>query len=356
MKKTIKLAIGLVIGVALLWLLFRNTDWHEVLDAIRNINIWWMLIAFVAILASFFARIQRWSYIVRTAKPVSFRHMFSATQIGFLVNFSVGGRIGEVVRAVVLSRLAQLRFPKTFAMVALDRVTDLIGLVMVVLVAVLSYSPADEVVIPEETFGAEITFAAERVTQFEVAAVAFLAMCLSVFVMLYVKQSLVIRIAEACAGVISKRLAAWVRDFLQHFADGFHIFRSASDMLKCVFFSLVTWGLALIAIHTSLLAFGIDAPWYAAFVIELLLAVAISAPGTPGFVGQFHIPIVIALVMLFPDIDISKAKALAIVAHIANLIPVYIIGIFCLYWEGFGFLELTRQNIEPELETHDTSE
>ena len=106
----------------------------------------------------------------------------------------------------------------------------------------------------------------------------------------------------------------------------------------------------MIALTSCLRAFDIHVPWYGPFVLQLLLAIFISPPGAPGFVGQFHFPIVIGLVMVAPDVDVSKAKALAIVAHLLNLIPVYAIGLFCLFWERFGFVELTRESLHAETE------
>jgi len=350
MKKLLQLLIGLIIGVGLLWLLFRNTDWGEVFHTIREVHLGWLLLAELMILATFFTRVQRWSYVVRTAKPVSFRHMFSATQIGFLANFCLPGRVGELIRALVLGRLARLPFAKCMAMVALDRINDLVSLVFVVLVAIFAYAPAGVVVIPEETFGHEITFAAERVKQGETAAFIGLIVSVGVLVLIYVNQRVALRTTEIVVGRVSKRMAARARDFLQHFAEGLHIFRSGTDMAKSVFFSLVTWALALMSITVFMWAFGIRVPWYAPFVIQLMLAVAISVPGAPGFVGQFHVPIVVGIVMLMPEVGVSKAKAVAITAHLMNLIPVYVVGIFCLFWERLGFLELTKESLHAETE------
>jgi len=352
MKKIIQIVVGFVIGFGLLWLLFRgDTDWGAVFASMQRVSVGWLVVGLGVILLSFFTRVQRWSYIVRTAKPVSFRHMFSATQIGFMVNFTLPARAGEVVRAGVLARLAGLPFTKCFAMVALDRVTDLIGLVAVILVAALAYVPQTDIVIPAEVFGQQIVFAAARVQQAEISAVVFLVVSVMTAVLLYVKQDLMLRISDRCVGVVSVRLAERVHEALRHFAGGLHVFRSARDMLKSIFFSLVTWGLFLVVIVVMLWAFDIEGPWYTPFVMQVLLGVAIAVPGAPGFVGQFHVPLVIALVMLVPDMDLSKAYAFAILTHALNLGFIVVVGVFCILLEGLGLGELRHKGEDSEAVT-----
>ena len=108
-----------------------------------------MVFALVPIALSFITRIYRWGYIVRAVEPnASFRSMFSATQIAFLVNFTVGMRSGEFVRPLVLSRLTGVSFSKAFATNMLDRIADLVGLIVVLsitLVAFQRYNTPQEV-------------------------------------------------------------------------------------------------------------------------------------------------------------------------------------------------------------------
>jgi uncharacterized protein (TIRG00374 family) len=357
MKKAIQIILGVALGAGLLWLVFHGTNWNEVIEAIAAANPVWLAVFLGLILLSFVVRVQRWSYIVRTAKPVSFRHLFSATQIGFLANFTLPGRIGEVVRAIALTRLAKLPFTKSFAMVILDRITDLFGLLAVVIVAIFAYTP-ENIPIPESlsVFGYK-EFPARNVYYGEILAIVSLIAFVSFFVLLYVKQALMLRISDKLCARISQKLAGKIHVSLQHFADGLHIFRSGSDMAKSIGLSLLVWAIALLALTSVIRAFDVHVPWQGIFVMQLLLAVFISAPGAPGFVGQFHAPIVIGLVMFVPGIEDSKAKAIAIVAHLLNLAPVAVVGLVCLYMEKLGLVELARESAhsEAEIEVEETS-
>jgi len=357
MKRTIQVVVSLVIGFGLLWLLFRGTEWSEFYDSMRSVRPLWIAVAMIPVMTSIFTRVQRWSYIVRAVQPdATYRSMFSATQIGFLVNFTIALRIGEPVRALVLSRLAKLSFSKSMALAVLDRVTDLIGLIVVIFIASMSFHATRDISLPAGTFGnAEpIPIASGLIQGGAVVATAGLV-SIVVLVMLYVNQGLVLRLTRRVIGFVSSKAADWVCGMFEQFADGLHVFRSASDMAKSIAYSLITWACFVVAMICFMRAFGISGPWYTPFVVQSLLAVFVSAPGVPGLVGQFHVPIVAALVMCVPDVDVNAAKAVALSAHFFNLVPIAASGILCLYIEKLSFLEVTRAGVRAQDDAHQTA-
>jgi len=347
-NKWLKIVLGLAFGLLLLWWLFHDTDWPAVWASIRQVHPGWILVNQAAIWLGFFTRILRWRYIVRAGGAASFRSMFSATQIGFLANFTLPARVGEVVRALVLTRLTAIPFSKSFAMVALDRVTDLIGLIAVMLVAALVYRPAEDIVLPPEIWSTPIP--ADIIRSGAMGTALFLSVVVGTLVLLYIKQGFVLRLSDTCVGFVSRRLAQRVHALLGQFAEGLHVFRSAGDMAKAIGYSLVTWATFLVSYGTLLLAFGLTCPWYAPFVITAMVAVVISLPGAPGFVGQFHVGVMVGAGVVIPGIAFANAQALALLAHVLVLLPILVAGVFCLFWEDLRLLELTRASARTQQE------
>ena len=345
MKKAIRLLLGCGIGALTLWLLCRGTDWAAVYASIRGAGLGWLMLVQVFIWLSFFARAQRWSYIVRASGPVAFRHIFSAAQIGQLVNFTLPLRAGDVTQALVLSRLTGFRVSTALAKLTLDRVADIIGVIAIMLVAVLAFRPGGDVVIPAAAFATQspIVISGAIVQSTTVAMSLALAAVLAALALLYLKQAWVVRLLDTVVGVLSQRFAQRLHGLLVHFAEGMHVLRSPSALAKVILFSVGTWGMSVAACVPLLLAFGIPWAWYSPFVIVALLAAALSVPGAPGFVGQYHVPVVVALVMLDPHVAVADAKAMAIVAHFLTLIHVIIAGVLCLAWERVGLLRLERE-------------
>lgn len=350
MRRKLLTVAALAVAGLLVWLLLRGTDWHELAASLRRASPWWLVVSQVPLWAGFYTRILRWGYIVRAAKPdVRFRSMFSATQIAFLFNFTIGMRSGEFVRPLVLGRLEQIPFTKGLALSALDRVADLVGLIAVLLVCAVAFHPASDLVLPPNTVGnpSEFTIPANVISSGMMGTGAAMLAIMVVLVLLYLKRDLAMSLTDRCVGMVSKPLAGRLCAMVGHFADGLHVFRSASDMAKAVFFSLITWGTFILGGLCFYEAFGLEYPWYTVFVMQALLALAVSAPGVPGMLGQFHIPIVVVLVLV-ANTSTADAKAVAIVSHLGNLAPIAIAGIYCLFRENMSLVALRRESEQAE--------
>lgn len=350
MKRALQVIIGVLVAVVLMGLLLRGVAWSDLFASLEKMRWGWLLLAQVPIWASFFLRIQRWAYVVRAVHPAKFRAMFSSTQLAFLVNFTIGMRLGELVRPLVLSRLTRMTFAKAMAVNALDRVNDLIGLIVVMLIGVVAFRPDHDIVLDKGVFGLKNPLTIPKsiiVNGGEGSAVA-LGGVLAALVMIYLNQRLMLRITDAVLGVVSKKLAAWACHMIAQFAEGLHVFRNVADMTKSILYSLATWACFLLAYALLFQAFDLTWPWYAVFIVQMILAFFVSAPGVPGMVGQFHMPIVVGMLMTIPNVALSDCIALAIVAHASNMIPITVLGIYALWREGLSLTELKEDIHEAE--------
>jgi glycosyltransferase 2 family protein len=353
MKRALQIGFGIAVAVLLMWLLLRGVSFSDLADAMREVQLVWLAAMQVPVWVAFFTRVQRWTYIVRVVHPCSFKNLLIATQLMFLWNFTIGMRLGEFVRPVVLKRLERIPFSKGLALSTLDRVTDLIGLMAIVAVAVIFYHPTQDIHLPSGLFGIENppTIPKGLIQAGTITAIIGLTGIIALLVTLYLSQSLALRITHAIFGVVSKRLADLVCGMLEQFAEGLHVFRSTADMVKSIAFSLATWALFVASLYCLMMAFDMEFEWYAPFVVQAMLAFFVGAPGTPGMLGQFHLPLVGGLLMVSPETTIPTAVAFAIVAHLVNLIPIFILGVYSFFSLGMGFAEIAHEREEVEEET-----
>ena len=176
----------------------------------------------------------------------------------------------------------------------------------------------------------------------------FVCIILLVIVFLYTNQKVVLRAVDCTLGAFSKKFAERIRRVFLNIVGGMRIFRSAPDMAKCTFFSLLAWTGNGMSLALTLTAFGIEYPWYTPIMMLALIAVFISVPITPGMVGQYHIAVIAGLLLAVPGIIVSEAKAVALVAHLIALTPVISLGVFCLLLEGFSFLDLISRQTRSQ--------
>jgi uncharacterized protein (TIRG00374 family) len=125
-------------GALLLWLSFRNQSISQVWDKIRHADPYWIglsiLLGFLALLI----RAIRWKQLIEplgyTTRTTSTYH---AVMIGYLANMAIP-RLGEITRCGALSKSEKVPFDKLVGTVIVERVSDVIMLLIsILLVAIL---------------------------------------------------------------------------------------------------------------------------------------------------------------------------------------------------------------------------
>ncbi len=345
MQRRIQILLGAVIGVVLVWWLFKDTNWVAVFAAVRAAHWGWLAFAVATLLLSFVVRIWRWYYVVCSDQKVSFARMFSATQIGFLANFVLPARMGEPIRAIVLSRSTGLPFSKTFAFVAIDRLTDMAGLAMVLGLTVATFHPAQPIQLPADLrnlYSGEISGVLVRRAA-ETVAFGMIGLT-GIMFLFYLQRERVVRWTGQFVGLFSKRLAEKASGLVGHFTEGMSAMGKPADLGRSILVSLLLWGIFAIGHWAIFKGMRLDLPWYSPFVTLSMLAVFISVPGPPGFVGPFHVAIVAGLLLVNPGINMDVARATAILAHLINLLPVVLVGVWCLSTEKMSLRELKQES------------
>ena len=122
---------------------------------------------------------------------------------------------------------------------------------------------------------------------------------------------------------------------LHAFSDGLAVLRApAPHLAKIAAQSLVIWLLIALGFHLNHLAFGIDLPFHATFLLIAFLVVGVAIP-TPGMVGGFHAFYLIALSQVF-GVDRTTAAAAGIAAHALTNLPILVFGLALLGREGLS--------------------
>ena len=141
----------------------------------------------------------------------------------------------------------------------------------------------------------------------------------------------VVRALQSIINPFSKRFAKFMSKAIINFSAGLQIFSNKKLFLKAFIFSIFTWALMVLSYYFLFLAFDLHTHWTTYFVLTAFLAIAISIPGAPGFIGQFHFAITVTIIALMPETNIDSARAVSIIAHLLNFIPAILIGVYCLY-------------------------
>jgi uncharacterized protein (TIRG00374 family) len=261
--------------------------------------------------------------------------------------------MGEIIRAYVLARLEKIPLPQTIAMVALDRVSDIFGMLIILFVAVLSFPIHQDIIFQPDVFNTidRVVVSTKLLQTITASFTIFLFIISGLLVLLYFKKNKVILLIDRITLPLSQGVSRGIRNVFLNFAEGMHIFHSHRDMMKSAGFSIITWGADLLSITSILKAFSIYCPWYTSFMMLSMISVFIAFPILPGVVGQYHLPVIACLLMIIPDMNTDMTIAVAIVSHALTLIPIAVLGICSLLLERLNFFEIAQRCYQTELQS-----
>jgi uncharacterized protein (TIRG00374 family) len=134
----IKYLFFLAIGVFLFWWLYKDEPVREYLQAFKDLNYGWIAASVCFGILSQVSRALRWNMLIR---PLGYRpkfyNSFLAVYILYFVNLIIP-RAGEVFRCTVMTRYEKIPFAKLVGTVFVERMADLITLVILAVIIILS--------------------------------------------------------------------------------------------------------------------------------------------------------------------------------------------------------------------------
>lgn len=324
MSRRIRGVIGAVLTVLLLWWVLRDVSMTEVLAELGRANPWWMLLAVALATFSFVLRAMRWRVLLEPGHAgSSFDARFGATCAGFAANNIFPARLGEIVRAYTLARVARLPFGASVGSLVVERVLD--GLV-------LASFLGGAILMPEFPLGDTETAGYVR----RAALLGSIVFAFG-FVVLWLMArgpDTVLRLWSASLGrLIPERFSERLTGLVGTFVRGLGALASVSVLARAVGWSYVVWGCLAASMWTGLLAFGITGPGFvgAAF-LQAVIGFAVALPSTPGFFGLFEAGTRIGLQPW--DVPDALVVSFATSYHILTFIPITLIGLW--YLRHFG--------------------
>lgn len=307
--------VGIAIGAFFLWLAVRDADLAAVRAALANASIGFVALAVGAFALVYLLQSARWRRIAGTpqVRLVRFTEM---TVSGVAVNNVLPGRIGDLLRARWLGLAARIPAGRAFGTVIIDRVCDLVVLVVLLLVGL----------------GA-------------VATSGWLLNLAVGGILLLVVVGLVVLLARVYVGSrgrdrrqrsLVRRL---VRDTVETLAEPLERRRVAVwlGLSACAW---TAWAVAALLVARAL---GIHLSVADALFVTAVLNLGSAVPSSPGFVGTYEWLGVASLGLV--GVDRETALAFTILLHAAWYLPTTAVGGAALVVRGS--LGLRRARATP---------
>jgi uncharacterized protein (TIRG00374 family) len=323
MRRPVRTILIFLLTLGLLGFFFRNADMSGVWAETRRAQPGLLALAIGVTGVTYVLRAFRWQYLLAPIGRTHFATAFRATVIGFAASFLLPARAGEVIRPYLLARRERLSATAAFATVILERLLDLVTVLLLFGVFVFTLAPGDVVATPAQL---------GRVKLGGLLAAGAGAASLAVLFALAGHPERIGRAALRIERVLPARLALAVAKFVETFAQGLAVMRQPRRLLLALALSLPLWVSIAAGIWLCSQAFHITFPFTGSFLVTTMLVVGVAMP-TPGAIGGFHAAYQIA-VQTFFGAPTDRAVGGAIVLHAISFLPVTLLGIIFMAREG----------------------
>ena len=339
MKRALPWLVLAAILALIAWKLHTSHfDWAGFARSLRTADIKLLAIAVLVIWSNNVVRAMRWAVFLRPAykgsglQPTPWYRLIGSQFIGF-TGLAIFGRIGELIRPILIARRTGFDFASQVAVVTVERVFDL-GAFGLIFALNLLLSPQLQTLPYLHKAGYTI---------------GGLTVVIAVFVAgVRLAGELVAKVTGSLVGVVSKPAGALVAEKILAFRSGLNVIDTFSDFLLATGLSLLLWGTIAATYLLTLKAF--PAPVHdltlGATIVLMGFSVAGSALPLPGGGGAWA-GNVFALNSLF-HIPSELAASAGLLVWLVTSMAVIPLGLIFAKVDGVSLGQVARRSEEAE--------
>ena len=301
-------AVGIVISAACLWIALASVDVGVLTASLRTANYWWLLPFPVVCTALNIVRAEIWRRLLR--KRVGSAEAFWAYSVGFLVNNLFPLRVGEAARVLALAAKSQLPVMEVAAAAGLERVLDLIAILVIV-----------AMVLPFVTHSADV----ERAAVWSVVLVVFVVAGVAVGVT--ARRRLEHILSAVGHAILPARMVDALLIRFRDLTGGMTVATEPRLLVPVIGGCSVVWMLTVFLQWTVMRAFQPQAGLVDASTMVAVVGIGGAIPAAPGAIGTFQWIGQQALTLPFPELyPPPLALAIAFVTHACSYLFSTLLG------------------------------
>ncbi len=327
---------GVIIAGIALYLTYRKTDTAQLLSVLREMQWPVLLLVLLPLAFSYVFRIVRWRFLLSPIDNVSAKDAAGPLITGFFVNSILPGRVGEILRALLLSRRTSVPRASSFATVVLARIFDGLTLAaMTLIVLAVLWSKLDSTI--------RLGLIA--------AGLLYMAVLLVLLALRRWREETARVISAPLRWVRLKDLSIRVERLLISFAHGLEILRNWRDTIRVSLYSICVWAALTISVIPVFWAMHLQFMWYYPLIVLVLAGLGMLIP-TPAGTGTVHGALVLVLPGLI-GITTENTRILALLFHTTQFMPIILVGLIVAVREGVTASQVSSLADSEESEIQD---
>jgi uncharacterized protein (TIRG00374 family) len=307
--------------------IFYHVDFSQLMTALQSVHPVPFALAAVVLVFTHVIRAWRWRYLLEPVKLVPLLPLFSAVCIGFMANMLLPAHAGEVIRAYIIGRKAQVSTIASFGTIVVERLMDFLAILLVLVV-----------LLGTMRFPAEMAPMARHLRLGGYISALCGGLLIGGLWFVHARTALTMRLLRVCLAFLPARWLDRLCEALSTFAAGLQTLQRGHHLLPIFGLSLFLWMAVGLSILLVLLAFGLRFPLYAVGLVLVLQTFGAIIPSGPGFIGTYHAAVMVALAIFGITHELALSVALAM--HASFFFPFILVGFIFLWKESLSLHDL----------------
>jgi glycosyltransferase 2 family protein len=332
-RPLVQRGIEILASLLCLALALRGVDFSGLASALGEANYWWLIPAVCVTLALEALKAWRWQLLFLPERRLHYWSVFTALAAGYLASNVMPGRVGELLRLVLLSSEEKVSPARVVSTIVIERLYDILSLLLffVCLVPFIAF----------ELPGWLSTGA---------MMVGVMAMAAAGLMLVLAHSSVkVMATAHRWLGRLRWLDRPVIYSTLEHLLHGFNVLQGWRG-IGMFLLSLGFWAPVTAVAWAAAQAFRLQLTLPAVGFAVVVTTLGMLLPSTPGYVGVFHYLVTVALVPF--GVPRESAVSFALVWHAANYLTLTFVGALALWVHGttLGEILRRREHVDPTAE------
>lgn len=315
-----KFLLSIALSFGLVYYSFKDLEWESFWNAIQSINYWILFAGAVVLVFSNVIRAARWRILLIPQKELKRKYLFEATMMGYMGNNILPFKLGEVLRAVVVSKRHELKVTGVGASVVVERGLDMFSFVILAGI-----------------YGALVP-SFQSANLLSTLGLAAIIVVLILGFWINKRHDYVFEKIQKITQEMTEKGHPKRAGHVMSIFKGLETIWRMPHPFQVMMQTLFLWFLYMLVTILGLAAFDFGLSLYELLDVSMVLLIfttlSLSIPAAPGYVGTYH-GAVLAALMIF-NIDNDQARAFAIVLHLMNYLIYTPMGAWYLMKAGLS--------------------
>jgi len=295
----IKITIPLLISVSFISYALKDFNYILFLNSLKNANYGYIIFAILLLIFIIFLRAVRWNFLF--IKELDINSLYKSQLIGYMGNNIFPLRLGELLKAYYLEKKSKISKYEVLGTIILERVLDLVGLVLLFLILLNS-------------------------SLFELIDPIYIKIIYSILIFTFVALLVSSRLNKVKNFKFKNKFFIILNDIISGFSN-----INSSNFLLSILFTLLIWIGYVIVVFLVQESMYLNLNFIQCVLILFLSSIVLMIPSMPGNIGTFEGAVVYTLLLF----GIEDNFGFAFILHAVSFIPYTLLGLYYLIKERY---------------------